>query len=98
MHRVKIMLIQRDDLSEQEIEALHKLYPKDTQYEIIRVDPVNSEDHLNSCRYLQPDLVIIPEPLLDQAIQQGFSHVTLTADGLQKVHEFVPRLAPLTVV
>ncbi len=90
--KVKVILMRRDDLTEEESNSLLSFYPPATEFEIVRRDPVDFREHLTMCLEFQPDVVILPreKPVPILAMEQGFAHISMTPMGFRRLLKVPP--------
>lgn len=89
--KIRVMLMRRDDLDDNEKQALQALYPGD-ELDIFRSDPVDFRDHLRMCEEFKPDVVVLPreKPVPVLAMEKGYVHITMTPKGFMRLLRVVP--------
>lgn len=89
--KIRVMLMRRDDLDDNEKKALQELYPGH-EFDPFRTDPMDFRDHLRICEESKPDVVILPreKPVPVLAMEKGFVHVTMTPKGFMRLLRVVP--------
>ena len=80
--QMRIMLVNRFKPTNDEVNALIAHYPN-TDFTFVSTEPSDGADHLESCRSLHPDIVLIPETsIFEEAITEKVRHVALSKTGL----------------
>jgi hypothetical protein len=87
MAKVKVILMRRDKLDDNEEATLLQSYPEGTVFEFYPTDPVDYLAHMKHCERIKPDVVVLPreKPVPVDAMKAGFAHISMTPNGFQRL-------------
>lgn len=92
-----VVVLRRDatSLTPEEIALIREKFP-DQEVDFRRTDPRDYKEHAAQCDELQPAMVLLPleRPIPSLAMEKGFPHVAITADGIMELLPLVPTFKP----
>lgn len=91
----RVVILRRDTLDANELEALLRKCPK-RRFQFIRTDPADYKEHDELCIKLRADFVFLPRehPIPTDAMKRGVPHLSLTPNGLEELIALVPQFKP----